>query len=206
MSANCALYESSCPRWEVHGTAIRISCSLFDHSVSERRSLRVLQVVANIICKNSIIAGVLGTLFVSHGVGSHSGLLPQPLGRWLVHYKYIVVGVGFASLAGALYPRRSSDKTGLPSPLIDTGSSTTGRVTAFAFFFHLVFAVAAALLKQPLMQQPTPAHYAGFLVLVCLSIIVTALAAHAFAAVLERIYITIISFLKSISLRMLKRE
>jgi hypothetical protein len=70
----------------------------------------------------------------------------------------------------------------------------------------LVFAVAAALLQQPLMQQPTPARYAAFLVIVCLSIAVKALAAHAFAAVLERIYITIISFLKSISLRMLKRE
>jgi hypothetical protein len=118
---------------------------------------------------------------------------------------------------GFRLPRRravsapQSDKGGLPTPLIDTGSSTTGRVAAFAFFFHfpvvmLVFAVAAAPLQQPLMQQPTPARYAAFLVIVCLSIAVTALAAHAFAAVLERIYITIISFLKSISLRKLKRE
>lgn len=70
----------------------------------------------------------------------------------------------------------------------------------------LAFAVAAALLHQPPMQQPTPARYAAFVVIVCLSLAVTTIAARSFAAVLERIYITIIPFLKSISLRKLKRE
>ncbi|RYE73243.1 MAG: hypothetical protein EOO81_01100 [Oxalobacteraceae bacterium] len=68
----------------------------------------------------------------------------------------------------------------MPIPLIDTDSGTIGRLAAFAFFFHLL--------------------------VVMLVFAVTALAAHAFAAVPERIYITIISFLKSISLRTLKRE
>ena len=157
------------------------------------------------------IAGFLGTLLVSRFIGSHTGLLPQPFGAWLVHYKYILVGLGFTALAGALYPRRSPDKGGLPTPLIGTGRGTTERLAAFTFFFHfpvvmLVFAVAAALQQQPPMQQPTPARYAAFLVIVCLSIGVTAIAARAFAAVLERIYITIIPFLKSISLHKLKRE
>lgn len=157
------------------------------------------------------IAGFLGTLLVSRFIGSHTGLLPPPFGEWLVHYKYLGVGAGFVSLAGALYPWRRPDNGGLPMPLIGTGSGTSGHLAAFAFFFHfpvvmLVFAVAAALLHQPPMQQPTRARYAAFVVIVCLSLAVTTIAARAFAAVLERIYITIIPFLKSISLRKLKRE
>lgn len=157
------------------------------------------------------IAGFLGTLLVSRFIGSHTGLLPPPFGAWLVHYKYLGVGFGFALLAGALYPRRSPDNSGLPAPLIGTGRGATSHLAAFAFFFHfpvvmLIFAVAAALLQQPPMQQPTPARYAAFVVIVCLSLAVTTIAARAFAAVLERIYITIIPFLKSISLRKLKRE
>lgn len=156
------------------------------------------------------IAGFLGTLLVSRFIGSHTGLLPPPFNEWLVHYKYLGVGV-----AGALYPRRSPDNGGLPTPRIGTGSGTgggaSGHLAAFAFFFHfpvvmLVFAVAAAALHQPLLQQPTAARYAAVVVIVCLSLAITTAAARAFAAVLKRIYITIVPFLKSISLRKLKRE
>jgi hypothetical protein len=100
------------------------------------------------------IAGSLGTLLVWRFIGSPTGLLPPPFGEWPVHYKYLEVSVGFASLASAVYPRRSPDNGGLLTSLMGTGSGTTAHLAASAFFFHfpvimLVFAVATALLQQP---------------------------------------------------------
>jgi hypothetical protein len=156
-------------------------------------------------------AGFIATLVLSRLIGSKTGLLPQPYGTWLVHYKYILVGCGFAALAWAMYPEQIGAGLILPSPPIDNQERQTGYRASFTFFFHfpivmLLFACAAALLHERLMQQPTPARYAAFAFVVCFTIGTAIGIARAFDAVLERIYITIIPLLKSISLRMLKRE
>jgi hypothetical protein len=157
------------------------------------------------------LAGFFGALVVSRLIGSHTGLLPQPFGAWLVHFKYIGVGIGFAALAAALYPVGRPGNQHLAASVIDSRNGKTAHLASFAFFFHfpvvmLIFACATSLLHRPLMQQPTPARYAAFIFIVGLSIAITTITAHAFTAVLKRIYITIIPLLKSISLRSLKRE
>lgn len=86
-----------------------------------------------------------------------------------------------------------------------------GRLASFVFFFHfpvdmLLFAGAAALLHQPLKQQPTLLRLAAFTLIVCLTVGITTGIARAFDAVLDRIYITINPPMKSISLRKLNRE
>jgi len=145
--------------------------------------------------------GFIATLVVSRLIGSHTGLLPQPFGTWLVHYKYILVGTGFAMLAWAAYPEQIGTDL----------KENTGQMASFTFFFHfpivmLIFACAAALLHQPLMQQPTPLRYAGFALIVCVTVGTTTGIARTFDAVLDRIYIRMILRMKSISLRRLKRE
>jgi hypothetical protein len=156
-------------------------------------------------------AGFIATLALSRLIGSKTGLLPQPFGTWLVHYKYILVGCGFAALAWAVYPEQTGIGLHLPAASIDHQERNSGCMASFTFFFHfpivmLLFACATVLLHQPLMQQPTPARYAAFAFVVCITVGTAMGIARAFAAVLERIYITIIPLLKSISLRMLKRE
>jgi hypothetical protein len=147
------------------------------------------------------MAGFAGALLLSRIVGSNTGLLPAPFGAWLVHYKYDGVGLGFAVLAAALYPVRV--------PAFSAG--TPGYLASFTFFFHfpvvmLLFACSSALLRQPLMRQPTPLGYAGFAIASGLCFALTAMVARASAVVLDPIYIRIIPLLKSISLRKFKRE
>jgi len=153
--------------------------------------------------------GFLSTLVLSRLIGSNSRLLPQPLGTWLVHYKYLLVGAGFALLAWALYPDPTSANWNLSSTAIDGRERRDGA--SFTFFFHfavvmLIFACVTVLLHQPLMQQPTLLRYAGFAVIVSVTIGITIGIARAFGAVLDRIYIRINPLMKSISLRKLKRE
>lgn len=156
-------------------------------------------------------AGFIAVLVLSRLIGSKTGLLPQPFGTWLVHYKYILVGTAFAVLAWAVYPDQMGTSPDLPSPSSGTQERNTGHMASFTFFFHfpivmLIFACAGALLHQPLMQQPTPARYATFALVVCLTIGTAACIARASGAVLDRIYIRMIPLMKSISLRKLKRE
>jgi hypothetical protein len=119
------------------------------------------------------LAGFAGALLLSRFIGADIHWLPPPFGAWLVDCKYLLVGCGFAAIAWALYPVGAP-----PEP------ARAGPAAAFTFFFHfpvmmLLVGMGATLLGQPLMQQPAPARYGAFAVVVAACVAMTALVARA---------------------------
>ncbi|KQV49883.1 hypothetical protein [Massilia sp. Root335] len=130
------------------------------------------------------IAGFAGALLLSRFIGADAHLLPSPFGAWLIEWKYLFVGVGFAAVAWALYP---------PHPRHDvTGDHAAPQAAAFTFFFHfpvmmLLVAVASTFLGQPLMQQPAAARYGEFVILVAACVGMTVLAVRAGASAMDAV-------------------
>jgi hypothetical protein len=130
------------------------------------------------------IAGFAGALLLSRFIGADAHLLPSPFGAWLIEWKYLFVGVGFAAVAWALYP---------PHPRHDvTGDHAAPQTAAFTFFFHfpvmmLLVAVASTFLGQPLMQQPAAARYGEFVILVAACVGMTVLAVRAGASAMDAV-------------------
>jgi hypothetical protein len=111
------------------------------------------------------LACFAGALLLSRLVGSDTNLLLAPFGDWLIRCKYLLVGISFALIPWALYPKRARAR-----------DVRAGQTASLAFFCHfpatnLFVAAGSVVLAQPIMQQPTPARYAGFacVVLACLA-------------------------------------
>jgi len=140
--------------------------------------------------------GFIAALLLSRVVGSNTGLLPAPLGAWLVQSKYLLVGIGFAAVALALYPPRPTHAPAGAERWIERaiglGDGRAGQLASFTFFGHfplmmLLAACGAALLEQPLRQQPTAAAYAGLLLLVLVCAAASAAVAWASGAAIDRL-------------------
>lgn len=122
-------------------------------------------------------AGFATTLVLSRLAGAGTDL-PAPLGEGIVRAGYLLVGVGFAAVARALYPdgatvRRTGERAGQPA--------------SFTFFFHfpvimLLAAAGSALLHAPLMRQPAADVYWAFAGLVGACLLAIGLAARAVGA------------------------
>lgn len=134
-----------------------------------------------------------GILVLSRLIGYDTSLLPQPFGDWLVHAKYLLVGMGFAAVARALYPDQAEGRDGsLLSAVVGTADGRAGQAASFTFFCHfpvimLLVATVTALLDRPLMQQPTPAAYGEFACLVGACLITIAVIARAAAAAMDAV-------------------
>lgn len=132
-----------------------------------------------------------GVLVLSRLIGYDTSLLPAPFGGWLVHAKYLVVGISFAAVARALYPDQAEGKHGsLLSSVVGTADGRAGQTASFTFFCHfpvimLLVATVSALLDRPLMQQPTPAGYGEFACLVGACLVTIALIRRAAAAAMD---------------------
>lgn len=132
-----------------------------------------------------LAAGLFGAvLLLSRVIGSDAGVLPAPFGEWIVHNKFLFVGLGFAAIARALYPDRSRGHGGWLDAVLERGEREAGQTAAFIFFFHfpvimLLVGIGSTLLDRPLMQQPTLATYGEFALLVAACLGTTALAARA---------------------------
>ena len=108
-------------------------------------------------------AGLAGALLLSRVIGADQGLLPPPFGRWLIDCKYLLVGASCALAAWAACPAR------MPCGV------AAGQAAPFAFFFHfpvmmLCIAAGSTLLGEPLKQQPAPARYAAFAIVVAVCV------------------------------------
>jgi len=135
-----------------------------------------------------VAVGLFGAvLLLSRVIGSNAGVLPAPFGEWIVHDKFLLVGLGFAAIARALYPDRSRGHGGWLEAVLQRDDHGGGQTASFIFFFHfpvimLLVGVGSTLLDRPLMQQPTLATYAEFALLVGACLGMTALAARAVGA------------------------
>lgn len=132
------------------------------------------------LARPPVLAGLVlfgAALLVSRLAGADTGLLAPPFGAWLIQCKYLLVGIGFAVLAWSLYPAEP------PLRAVGVADGRAGQAAAFAFFCHfpvlMLLVAVATTLGQPLMQQPTPARYAGFAGLVGACLLLTALVARA---------------------------
>ena len=120
-------------------------------------------------------------IVLSRLVGSNTGLLPQPLGHWLVEGKYWLVSAGFAAVAWALYPKPVQVRNERGLAQIDwMHLGRAGQFASFTFFFHfpvimLLVGLVSTLLDQPLMQQPAPLRYIEFACVVGASVGVTSI-------------------------------
>lgn len=120
-------------------------------------------------------------LLLSRFVGAGSDPASESSGAWLVGAAWLLVGVAFAVIAWALYPDRSeATHEGLRAAALAMAEGPAGQAAAFAFFGHfpvmmLATGMGAALLGQPLMQQPTPFAGAACAVLACACVGVAAL-------------------------------
>ena len=126
------------------------------------------------------IVGFIGALLLSRflGAGVHG---PPPSGAWLVDWKFLLVGWGFAAIAWALTPPGAQHEAAPHDP-----------APAFTFFFHfpvmmLLVGMGTTLLGQSLMQQPAPARYAAFAAVVAACVGTTVLVARASAGAVEAI-------------------
>lgn len=126
------------------------------------------------------IAGFVGALLLSRFIGADAHLLPSPFGAWLIEWKYVFVGASFAAVAWALYPAHPRHDEAVDAAVDGAAPQTA----AFTFFFHfpvmmLLVGVASTFLGQPLMQQPAPARYGEFVILVAACVGTTVLAMRA---------------------------
>lgn len=121
-----------------------------------------------------------GSLVLSRLMGSKSSLLPQPFGDLIIQCGFALVGLGFAAIAWALYPRKAQD--GLANRAFianESADNWSAQTASFTFFFHfpvimLLVAMGTETLGQALMQQPTLATYARFACLVGACIVTAA--------------------------------
>ncbi|UVW27115.1 hypothetical protein [Massilia sp. H6] len=149
--------------------------------LSEARAFRPPPLLALALCG--------GALVLSRMLGSMPSLPPAPFGELVVQGGFWLVGVGFAGLAWALYPRRSQDApAGLASPAIESADGWAGQTASFTFFCHfpvimLAAAMGASLFDDVLMQQPVAATYLRFAALVATCIAVAAFVTRGSAAV-----------------------
>lgn len=119
-------------------------------------------------------------LVLSRLMGSRTSQLPEPFGDFIIQGGFALVGIGFAAVAWALYPKQPQD--GRAGCAFEAGGSAdgwAGQTASFTFFFHfpvimLLVAIGSALLGQALMQQPTPATYMRFACLVGACIVMAA--------------------------------
>lgn len=121
------------------------------------------------------------TLVLSRLMGTRTSLLPEPFGDVIIQAGFALVGLGFACVAWALYPKLSVEGHGSRA-FLASGSADgwSGQTASFTFFCHfpvimLLVAMGSALLGQALMQQPTLATYARFACLVGACIVTAAL-------------------------------
>jgi hypothetical protein len=123
-------------------------------------------------------------LVLSRLVGTNTGLLPQPLGSWLVEGKYWLVSAGFAAVAWSLYPKPVQVRNERRPAELDWMHLRKGeQLASFTFFFHfpvimLLVGLVSTLLGQPLMQQPAPLRYVEFACLVGASVGIAAIIMH----------------------------
>jgi len=114
------------------------------------------------------IALFIGALVLSRLIGSNTGLLPHPVGEWLVRCKYLFVGITFAAIAWALYPKQAhAEPERLVFSAIGINNDQAGQAASFTFYCHfpvmmLLVAMGSVLLDQPIMQQPTFMGYVAF--------------------------------------------
>ena len=122
-----------------------------------------------------------GTLVLSRLLGSWPGMPPEPFGDLIVQGGFGLVGLGFAALAWALYPRQGRDRqAGLASSAKGSADGWAAQTASFTFFCHfpvimLLAAMGSALFDQALMQQPSLATYMRFACLVAASIVAAAI-------------------------------
>lgn len=120
-----------------------------------------------------------GALVVSRLLGPLSASVPPPARDVIVQCGFLLVGLGFATIAWARYPtRRASEAHGLP---VATTAGWRERTASFTFFFHfpvimLLATLGATRLGLPLMQPPSATALAWFACLVAASAVVATLA------------------------------
>jgi hypothetical protein len=111
-------------------------------------------------------------IIASRLVRDDHALLPQPFGSMLISWKYLFVGIGFATLASAMSSGRPSAgaeaKLARPSSRLEGGLARDAFVTLFFHFpfLMLIAGAGADLLHQELMQQPSGYLYFGFAAIV----------------------------------------
>lgn len=120
------------------------------------------------------------TLVLSRLMGMRTSLLPEPFGDVLIQAGFALVGIGFACVAWALYPKLSVDgNASRASRASRSADGWSGQTASFTFFCHfpvimLLASMGSALLGQALMQQPTLATYGRFACLVGACIVTAA--------------------------------
>jgi hypothetical protein len=137
------------------------------------------------------LAGCAATVVLSRFLGPDTHGLPPPFVASLIQDKYLIVGTSFAAVAWALYPARAQHER-LRARALVTMDGLSPQAAAFTFLCHfpvmmLLAGMASTLLDQPLMQQPTPARYGEFVVLVAACVGTTVLVARAAAGALAAI-------------------
>lgn len=137
------------------------------------------------------LAGFAVSVLLSRLLGADTHALPPPFGAWLIQCKYLLVGTSFAAVAWALYPARAQHER-LRARVLVTVDTPAAQAAAFTFFCHfpvmmLLIGMASTLLDQPLMRQPVPARYGGFVVLVAACLGTTVLVARAAASAIDAV-------------------
>lgn len=114
-------------------------------------------------------------ILFSRLAGARTDLLPAPWGEWLMLWKYVFVGMGFAAIASVLHraPMPAGAHGAAPSFFVRLNGHLADSASV-AFLFHfpvmmLLTAIGADLFGHRLMQQPGPLCYAlvGAIVIAC---------------------------------------
>ncbi len=106
-----------------------------------------------------------GTLLLSRLLGPHTRGLEPALRDPVIQLGFLGVGVGFAGLVWALYPKRQALQADSGAyQAVPALESWAAQAASFTFFFHfpvimLLAALGDARLGQPLMQQPATASF-----------------------------------------------
>lgn len=106
------------------------------------------------------------TIVFSRLAGARTDLLPAPWGTWLMLWKYVLVGIGFAAVASVLHHRQMPPAAAGAAPsLLARLNRQLADGASVAFLFHfplmmLLTALGADLFGHRLMQQPGPLCYA----------------------------------------------
>ena len=100
------------------------------------------------------------TVLLSRFLGPNTRAMEPLLRDWSIQLGFLGVGLGFAALVWALYPKRLDDSDA--TVVLDVSASWSAQAASFTFFFHFpVIMLLAALghisLGQFLQQQPDTA-------------------------------------------------
>lgn len=134
------------------------------------------------------------TLIASRLLAPYTADIPQPMRDWLIQSGFLLVGLGFAAIVWALYPKRTPQDAQQPAQLAGAVAAHTlgwsAQSASFAFYFHfpvtMLFAAAgAAWWDQALKRQPDLATLAWFACLLVVCVVVAALVTRATKAVLD---------------------